>query len=142
MASILGSTLYELLSKRVSRMLLQTQALLTRESIERANDDADPEDGKQRWFSHSEMNIKRMRLTQWTCRAGGRSEGDFLLLGAFHFDHVIDRRSLRQLHATAQEDSSSARDGSIHLRWLSLSQIAALASNHFMLTIVQAWSLG
>lgn len=28
-------------------------------------------------------------------RAGGRPEGDLLLMGAIHFDHAIDRGSLR-----------------------------------------------
>ena len=83
--------------------------------LERQTDDeADPEDGGE-WTLYTYPTSKR--LTGRLSRAGGWTEGDFLIMGIVHFDHAAHTGSVCQLHATAQEDTSSTRDGDLNLCW-------------------------
>ena len=42
-------------------------------------------------------------------------------MGIVHFDHAAHTGSVRQLYATAQEDTSSTRDSDLNLCWWDLS---------------------
>lgn len=38
-------------------------------------------------------------------------------MGALHYDHASHHRTIYELHASAEESGSCARDGHIHIRW-------------------------